>query len=110
PLAPRAGRFLPEPPTVTAPWFPALLAALDRQGDDPAARFVSVATVRPDGRPVNRTLVCRGFHGERPYFTTDARSAKVEQVVRNPSAAACWYFAAAREQFRLSGRLRLITA
>src|SRR5262245_30784108 len=93
-----------------APWLSPLLAALDRQRDDPAARFVAVATVRGDGRPANRTLVWRGFPGEQPYFPTDARSAKAAEVAANAWAEACWYFAAAREQFRLAGRLRLVTA
>jgi PPOX class probable FMN-dependent enzyme len=41
-------------------------------------------------------------------FTTDLRSAKVDQLQRLPSAEACWYFPTTREQFRLLGQTHLV--
>jgi PPOX class probable FMN-dependent enzyme len=94
-----------------APWRTLLDRALGA-GADPAARFLQLATVRPDGRPANRTLVFRGFllGSDWLRFATDVRSAKVEQIAFRPWGEACWYFAATREQFRLAGPLDLVTA
>jgi PPOX class probable FMN-dependent enzyme len=90
-------------------WRDRLESAL-RGADEPEARYVQVATVRPDGRPANRTLVFRCFldPGDRLVFTTDARSAKAAHLNTNPWAEACWYFASAREQFRVLGRGELL--
>lgn len=93
-------------------WRALVERALDRHRDVPEARFVQLATVTPEGRPANRTLVFRGFFepGDQLQFATDARSAKVAQLGRTPWAEACWYFPLTREQFRVSGRVRLIGA
>ncbi len=93
-------------------WRHLLDLAYDRQKDRPDARWVQLATLRPDGRPANRTLVFRGFldHSNTLQFTTDTRSTKASQVLQSPWAAACWYLPETREQFRLSGPLELIRA
>jgi hypothetical protein len=41
-----------------------------------AKQFFQLATVKPDGKPANRTVVYRGFdsESERMLFTTDTRS------------------------------------
>ncbi|CAN5886135.1 hypothetical protein BH23PLA1_BH23PLA1_31310 [soil metagenome] len=95
---------------MSAPWLPLLKDALDRQADRPESRWVQLATVRANGRPANRTLVFRGFLGLSGIlqFTTDTRSAKVEQIALCPWAAACWSLPETREQFRLTGRVALI--
>ena len=41
---------------------------------------------------------------------SDRRSQKTEQIRQNPNAEACWYFTKSREQFRLAGKLTLVTA
>jgi pyridoxamine 5'-phosphate oxidase len=94
-----------------APWRPPLELALDRN-PDAAARFVQLATVRPGGRPANRTLVFRGFRAgsDQLRFATDVRSAKVAEIRHYARGEVCWYFAATREQFRLAGTLELIGA
>jgi PPOX class probable FMN-dependent enzyme len=73
---------------------------------------VQLATIGLDGRPAVRTVVFRGFLGEGGdlVFTTDARSTKRAEIERAPDAALCWYFAETREQFRLSGVVRLVDA
>ena len=74
-----------------------------------ATEFVQLATVRPDGAPAVRTVVFRAFvePGSGLCFGTDLRSAKVEQIVAQPLAEACWYFPATREQYRITGRLEV---
>ncbi len=44
-----------------------------------AEQFFQLATVKPDGKPANRTVVYRGFdsESERILFTTDTRSANI---------------------------------
>jgi PPOX class probable FMN-dependent enzyme len=93
-----------------APWRPAIARALHRNRSLPHVRYLQLATVRPDGRPANRTLVFRGFWGDtnQLQFVTDARSAKPQQITRQPWAEVCWYFPTTREQFRLLGQLQLI--
>lgn len=59
-----------------APWREALQRALAANAALPHAKYVQLATVRPDGRPANRTIVFRGFLGSQPdvlTFVTDAR-------------------------------------
>lgn len=92
------------------PWRPALDLALHRNRKSPQHRFVQLATAGLDGRPAVRTVVFRGFVGEFRglAFTTDARSAKRAQIERDPNVELCWYFAETREQFRLSGVVRLV--
>eukprot|EP00958_Prasinococcus_capsulatus_P003930 scaffold362_cov304-Prasinococcus_capsulatus_cf.AAC.1 len=59
----------------------------------PTAKYLQLATVRPDGTPANRTVVFRGFYRRRNpenkgellptstlQFITDVRSEKIEQV------------------------------
>lgn len=95
-----------------AAWRSPLARALHRNRSLPYARYVQLATVQLDGRPANRTVVFRGFWNDTNQlkFVTDARSEKTAQIGQLPFAEVCWYFPTTREQFRLSGRLTLITA
>jgi pyridoxamine 5'-phosphate oxidase len=95
-----------------APWRPTIARALHRNRSLPYARYFQLATVHPDGRPANRTLVFRGFRDEtnQIQMVTDDRSQKPEQIAHNPWAEVCWYFPNTREQFRLTGTLQLIRA
>lgn len=94
------------------PWRDALDRALDLCRHSPQHRFVQLATIGLDGRPAVRTVVFRGFHNASRdlIFTTDARSAKFAEIEKTPAAALCWYFLETREQFRLSGVVRLVDA
>lgn len=95
-----------------APWRSALARALHRNRSLVYSRYAQLATVRPDGRPANRTVVFRGFWGETNQlkFITDRRSEKIGQIDRHPWGELCWYFPNTREQFRLQGQLTLVTA
>lgn len=107
-----------------APWRSPLSRALHRNRALPNARYVQLATVRPDGAPANRTIVFRGFVSESFWqntgpqpnhlqdtlqFVTDRRSAKADEIEHQAVGAVCWYFPKTREQFRLQGALTLIT-
>lgn len=56
-------------------WKGPLDAALEANKEDPTSRFMQLATVKPDGKPSNRTVVFRGFLGDthRLHFYADAR-------------------------------------
>jgi pyridoxamine 5'-phosphate oxidase len=96
------------------PWRSSIARALHRNRSLPNARYVQLATVTNDHRPQNRTLVFRGWlePGSQIQFVTDVRSQKAINLLASgsPWAEACWYFPKTREQFRLSGRLELVTA
>lgn len=91
-------------------WRVPLEAALHRERETPWSRFVQLATVRPDGRPANRTLVFRDFlsHTDRMQFVVDARGDKIIDLRKRHWAEVCWYFPGGREQFRILGRVDLV--
>lgn len=93
-----------------APWRSLIARALHRNRALPNARYVQLATVRPDGKPANRTIVFRGFLEETDQlkFVTDDRSEKPQQIEHCPWGEVCWYFPNTREQFRIAGELKLI--
>lgn len=76
----------------------------------PYAKYFQMATVKPNGRPSNRTVVFRGFLGETADVTmvTDLRSGKVGEIRANPGGEFAWYFPESREQFRISGNLTVV--
>jgi pyridoxamine 5'-phosphate oxidase len=95
-----------------APWRSPLARALHRNRALAYARYVQLATVRPNGHPANRTIVFRGFLPDTNQlrFIVDRRSDKIDQIHTQPWAEICWYFPKTREQFRLSGTLTLVPA
>jgi pyridoxamine 5'-phosphate oxidase len=94
-----------------APWRTPITHALHRNRSLVYARYLQLATVRPNGIPANRTVVFRGFLGDRNQlkFITDIRSEKAEQIQQQSWGEACWYFPKTREQFRITGELILVT-
>jgi pyridoxamine 5'-phosphate oxidase len=96
-----------------APWRSPLSSAIHRNRSKPHSRYFQLATVTPEGDPCNRTVVFRGFLNDEQNalkIITDLRSAKIEDIRHQAVGEICWYFTKTREQFRLSGNLRLITA
>jgi pyridoxamine 5'-phosphate oxidase len=93
-----------------APWRSVLSRALHQNRSLPYSRYAQLATVRPNGKPANRTIVFRGFLADTNQlkFVTDARSEKPEHIAHCPWAELCWYFPTTREQFRIAGYLKLI--
>ena len=96
------------------PWRSPIARALHRNRSLPNARYVQLATIDSNLRPQNRTLVFRGWlePGSQIQFVADLRSQKAINLLADapPWAEACWYFPKTREQFRLSGKLELVTA
>ena len=95
-----------------APWRSPLAHALHRNRSLAYARFLQLATVRPDGRPANRTVVFRGFLDDTNQLKliTDIRSEKAVQIPQSAWGEICWYFPKTREQLRLLGQLILVDA
>lgn len=96
-----------------APWRPLIARALHHNRSDAHSRYFQIATVHTDGRPANRTVVFRGFLDDgtnRLQFITDLRSDKIDQIYHQQWAEVCWYFTKTREQFRIMGRLEVVTA
>ncbi len=94
-------------PTDHPTWRASLEMHLAQHAHLAFSRFVQVATIRPDGRPANRTLTFRFFLKEnRLLFTADIRTEKYSQLATNPWAELCWYFVESRVQMRLLGTMR----
>ncbi|WP_416676610.1 Npun_F5749 family FMN-dependent PPOX-type flavoprotein [Egbenema bharatensis] len=93
-----------------APWRSPLSRALHHNRSLSHARYLQLATVRPNGQPANRTIVFRGFLDSTNSlkFVTDRRSEKADQIPLQNWGEVCWYFPKTREQFRLLGRLILV--
>lgn len=93
-----------------APWRIPLARALHRNRSLVYSRYAQLATVDPEGRPHNRTIVFRDFAGDTDTleFITDQRSEKVAQIQQQPWVELCWYFPQTREQFRLAGWMQII--
>ncbi|MEM9215060.1 MAG: pyridoxamine 5'-phosphate oxidase family protein [Cyanobacteria bacterium P01_F01_bin.150] len=101
-------------------WRSPLSHAIHRNRSLPNARYVQLATVRPNGTPANRTIVFRGFVADQfcqnrllqntLQFVTDNRSEKAIEINHQALGEVCWYFPKTREQFRLGGQLILITS
>jgi len=97
---------------MTVPWKNSLLQSLEKNSKLSFSKFFQLATVKPDGKPANRTVVYRGFdsESERILFTTDTRTKKMDDFKKQPWAEICWYFTDTREQYRLSGKISVIDA
>lgn len=91
-----------------APWRSPLSRALHRNRSQPQSRYFQLATIRASGSPANRTVVFRGFFGDRLQIASDSRSQKIEQILLYPQSEICWYFVKTREQFRLSGCMTIV--
>ena len=97
--------------TTLPPWRPLLRGAREREGRSPAARWLQLATVAPDGTPRVRTLVFRGWaDGAALDLLTDGRSAKPAELRQQPAVELCWLLPKARCQFRLRGQLLALPA
>jgi pyridoxamine 5'-phosphate oxidase len=102
-------------------WVVELNRNLAKHKKDPTSKYMQLATATADGDVSCRTVVYRGFQEQVSgpndlvsfYYLktiTDRRSNKVNDIASNPRAEVCWYFPNTREQLRIKGTLRLITA
>ncbi|GJP68964.1 hypothetical protein CLOP_g25599 [Closterium sp. NIES-67] len=99
-------------PVASPAWRRLLQSSIDAHAHIPAASFVQLATVRPNGTPANRSLVFRGFleDSDSLIFYTDGRSSKVKEIEAFPQAELCWYFCDSWEQFRIAGTISTVHA
>ncbi len=95
-----------------APWRSVLQRALHRNRSQVFSRYFQLATINEQGFPTNRTVVFRGFldDSNQIKIITDTRSDKFTHLQNNHRAEICWYFTKTREQFRISGKIILVTA
>ena len=92
------------------PWRPLLRAALQREGRSVSARWLQLATTGRDGTPRVRTLVFRGWAGaDQLELFSDQRSEKVKELANDGATELCWLFPKARQQYRLRGKIEIIT-
>lgn len=86
-------------------------AKLERAANDPAQilRLMAVATVTPDGKPSNRTLVLRGAdpYSGLIWFHTDRRSPKVHHLKERSYLSALAYDQQEHMQIRVDGQATL---
>ncbi|KAL6004480.1 Pyridoxine/pyridoxamine 5'-phosphate oxidase 2 [Asimina triloba] len=96
--------------TVAAPWKQLLLIAIQTNSHLKHSSFFQLATVGPNARPSNRTVVFRGFEegSHKILINTDYRSRKIEDIKYCPFGEICWYFTDSWEQFRINGRVEII--
>lgn len=95
------------------PWRSPLSSAIHRNRSKPYSRYFQLATVTPAGYPANRTVVFRGFREDEQSslkIIIDRRSAKIKDIEHLSKGEIAWYFTKTREQFRIAGDLRLVTA
>lgn len=93
-------------------WRSSIARALHRNRSLPESRYFQLATVRKNGQPANRTVVYRGFRDKtnQIQIISDLRSEKIEQIDYSPWGEICWYFSKTREQFRLTGTLKVVSS
>lgn len=109
-------------------WRERIAASIARSRKVRGGNYVQLATVGPDGKPRNRTVVFRGFglHGgggggggataassaasSTMRMITDGRSEKVAQINASPWCEMVWWFGKSSEQYRIAGELRLVGA
>ena len=104
-------------PTPTEGWVQQLRSSLKSNSKSRDSRYFQVATVDERGRPTNRTVVYRGFLPTADgrvdenvlTFVTDRRSDKVRHLDRMPFAEVAWYFPVTREQYRIGGKVQVVT-
>ncbi|MBL6801703.1 MAG: pyridoxamine 5'-phosphate oxidase family protein [Synechococcus sp. BS307-5m-G38] len=88
------------------PWRARLRGAREREGRQPAARWLQLASVAADGTPRVRTLVFRGWAAaDQLELFTDGRSAKSDELIHQPQVELCWLLSKARHQYRLRGQM-----
>mmetsp|Transcript_8087 Transcript_8087/g.15004 ORF Transcript_8087/g.15004 Transcript_8087/m.15004 type:complete len:219 (+) Transcript_8087:336-992(+) len=104
-----------------APWVESLNKAIRCGGTKnkrliKANKYMQLATTAVDGRPHVRTVVFRGFYTGQRYnpwamtFITDMRSTKIQDLRKNAFAEVCSWISGANTQFRISGRMHVLTA
>ena len=77
-----------------------------------ASKLLSLGTIGLDGSPKVRTMVYRGFTSDSQdlMLSTDARSAKINEIQADPRMSVAWYFPITWQQLRMEGVARITTS
>ncbi|KAJ3104546.1 hypothetical protein HDU97_009058, partial [Phlyctochytrium planicorne] len=93
-------------------------------------RFASLATIKPYGRPANRSVFFRGFLSDIYHppattstpallekthnvliFVADARSGSIDDIIHGSRfGEICWFMPGTKEQFRISGEVHIVVS
>ncbi|GME83405.1 unnamed protein product [Ambrosiozyma monospora] len=97
-----------------ATWNPTFYQALVVENETEPFITFGFSNISEDGRPKTRTCVLRGFlFDDRKtnilLFTTDKRSPKYKDILKNNFYESCFNFTKTRKQFRLSGVVKVIS-
>lgn len=98
-------------------WYKKLEICLEASRDRVGNTWAQLATVRGPssgnlaGRPANRTVNVRRTSHTQLCLVSDERSGKCRDVLEGSSnhAELCWFFFESKMQFRISGRLEIVT-
>lgn len=77
--------------------------ALQSEVDEPLA--MNLATSTPNGKPSSRIVLLREFSGEGLVFYTNYESQKGKELLRNPYAAANFFWPSLERQIRIEGKI-----
>jgi pyridoxamine 5'-phosphate oxidase len=107
------------------PWKSKIAISIQKSKKVRGGNYVQIATVDGGGLPHCRTVVFRGFmdlpaspatssQSETPLkvamkMITDARSEKASQIKNSPACEMVYWFGKTSEQYRISGKLMLIS-
>lgn len=91
-------------------WVEELLKALaDEFPDSP--HVCMLATIDKNAAPRVRSVVCRKISPDGSiWFVSDARSEKNEHLKASPHAEICFWLPGRREQFRVGGSVKVLSA
>jgi pyridoxamine 5'-phosphate oxidase len=103
---------IPVDPSLADPLPPSPLALVGRwledaleQGAENVASAMTLATLRPDGTPAARVMLCRGYDPEAGYvvFYTNRQSSKGRDLGHLPRAAGVFHWGPLVRQIRVEG-------
>ena len=97
-------------------WNPSFTSAMQTEleaGDLPFVLF-NFSNVDSNNYPSTRSCILRGFLFDQEktnvlVFTTDKRSTKYKDLLKNPRFDACFYFPKLKKQYRFKGTVRMIS-
>lgn len=97
-------------------WSPSFTSALQTELETGDSQFTifNFSNVDSNNYPSTRSCILRGFLFDEEktnvlVFTTDKRSSKYQDLLKNPRFDACFYFSKMRKQFRFKGTVRMIS-
>jgi pyridoxamine 5'-phosphate oxidase len=75
----------------------------------PEPNAMSLATVSPDGRPSVRIVLLKGFDERGFVFYTNYEGRKGKELLSNPHAALCFFWAPLETQIRIEGAVQPVS-